>query len=165
MEMNCMTPKRRKSSKVALKEEETKIPLDLSEAFEDDTKEEFEEQPEKTQSKNQNKEELNLGDRIKQNIDKVKAKDGIIGYILRNVKSASIDLKESGKIIDYAVLSSSALEASQKLSDTFDLGDIKHILVQGNTVKLLSFSKEETKISVFMEQKVDHIRVYKDLLS
>ncbi|UCH32225.1 MAG: hypothetical protein JSV05_02215 [Candidatus Bathyarchaeota archaeon] len=148
-----------------MKEEETKIPLDLSEAFEDDTKEEFEEQPEKTQSKNQNKEELNLGDRIKQNIDKVKAKDGIIGYILRNVKSASIDLKESGKIIDYAVLSSSALEASQKLSDTFDLGDIKHILVQGNTVKLLSFSKEETKISVFMEQKVDHIRVYKDLLS
>ena len=149
-----MAPRKRKSIKVAMEEEETKIPLDFSDTFEDETKEKLEEKPEKTRSKNHSKEGSILGERIKQNIDKVKVKDGIIGYILRNAKSASIDLKDSTKIIDYAVLSSSALEASQELSDTFELGDIKHILVEGNAVKLLSFTKEETKVSVFMEKKV-----------
>jgi len=104
------------------------------------------------------------GDRIKQNIEKIKAEEGVIGYILRNAKSASIDLKDPAKIIDFAILSSSAMEVSEELSNTFKLGDVTHVLIEGNTVKLLFFSVEDNMVSVFMEKSVDHNRVYTDLL-
>ncbi len=149
-----MTPRKRKSSKTDLKEEEPEIAVDLSEELVETGQKEEE----------QEKDKFSRGAKIKQNIDKVKTKDGIIGYILRNSKSASIDLKDPTKIIDFAVLSSSALEASEELSNTFELGDVKQIVVEGNNVKLLSFTVEENKVSVFMEKNVDHNRIHKDLL-
>jgi len=163
-----MTPRKRKSSKVALKEEEKpRIAIDFTEEeLEAEIKKaEESKKAEKTEKQEQRKDKPIRDEKIKQNIDKVKLKEGIIGYILRNSKSASIDLKDPTKIIDYAVLSSSALEASEELSNTFELGDIKHVVVEGNTVKLLSFTVEENKVSVFMEKNVDHKRIYKDLLS
>jgi predicted regulator of Ras-like GTPase activity (Roadblock/LC7/MglB family) len=103
-------------------------------------------------------------ERIKRNVDKLKTREGIIGYILRNSTSASIDLKDPTRIIDYATLSSSALEASEELSNTFKLGDVKQVLVEGCDSKLLSFTAGDNKISVFMEKTVDHNRIRKDLL-
>lgn len=153
--MNFMTPRKRKSSKTFLEEEKPKIALDFAEELE-------EEKSEKKERKKENK--PNIGEKIKQNIDKINEKEGVIGYILRNEKSASINLKDPTKIIDFAVLSSSALESSEKLSSTFELGDVKYVLVEGNTVKLLSFTVEENRVSVFMEKNVDHNRIHKDLL-
>lgn len=150
-----MTPRKRKSSKTFLEEEKPKIALDFAEELE-------EEKSEKKERKKENK--PNIGEKIKQNIDKINEKEGVIGYILRNEKSASINLKDPTKIIDFAVLSSSALESSEKLSSTFELGDVKYVLVEGNTVKLLSFTVEENRVSVFMEKNVDHNRIHKDLL-
>lgn len=154
-----MTPRKRKSSKIVLKKEEEKpeIALEFSEELK---------RVEKTEKKEERKENNpNRGEKIKENIDKVKVKEGIIGYILRNSKSASIDLKDPTKIIDYAVLSSSATEASEELSNTFELGDVKYVLVEGNTVKLLSLTTGENRVSVFMEKNVDHNPIFKDLLS
>ena len=145
MEMINLSPKKRKLNKATLKEEESTIAID----FEEETKEET----------------VTKSEKLKENINEVKAKEGMIGYILRNANSASIDLKDPTRIIDYAVLSSSTLEASQELSDTFELGDVKHILVEGNTAKLFSFTVEDNKISLFMEKKVDHNRIHRDLLS
>jgi predicted regulator of Ras-like GTPase activity (Roadblock/LC7/MglB family) len=164
--MNLMTPKKRKSSKVALEEEEQpEMTLDFSEELEAQVKEAEEiAKAKKSKKKEQQKDKPIREDKIKQNINKVKAKEGIIGYILRNAKSASIDLKDPTKVIDYAVLSSSALEASDELSNTFDLGDVKSVVVEGNTVKLLSFNAEENKVSVFMDKSVNHKRIHKDLL-
>lgn len=171
-----MAPRKRKSSKVALKEEEEKpeIALDFSEELETQIKK----AQELAEAKRAEKKELKKdnapkgdkikppkGDKIKQNIDKVNTKEGVIGYILRNAKSASIDLKDSTKIIDFAVLSSSALEGGEELSNTFELGDVKYVVVEGNTTKFLSFTAEDNRVSVFMEKNVDHNRVYKDLLS
>ena len=139
-----MTPKKRKLKGTALKEEEKpEITIDFPEEESIPTM---------------------VEDGMKKNIDRIKTQDGVIGYILRNSKSASIDLKDPTKIIDYATLSSSAFEASEELSETFDMGDIKHTLVEGDRVKFLSLTDGENKVSVFMDKKVNHKRIYKDLL-
>lgn len=160
-----MAPRKPKVSKTTEEEEKPTISINLEE-LEAKIRENAEElkKAEENDKKEHKKDVSVNGERIKQNIDKVKTKEGIIGYILRNSTSASIDLKDPTKVIDYAVLSSSALEASEELSKTFKLGDVKHVLVEGNKVKLLSFTVEDNKVSVFMEKDVDHSRVHKDLL-
>jgi predicted regulator of Ras-like GTPase activity (Roadblock/LC7/MglB family) len=164
-----MAPRKPKVSKTTEEEEKPTISINLEE-LEAKIRENAEElkkaeENDRKDDKKEHKKDISAnGERIKQNIDKVKTKEGIIGYILRNSTSASIDLKDPTKIIDYAVLSSSALEASEELSKTFKLGDVKHVLVEGNNVKLLSFTVEDSKVSVFMEKDIDHSRVHKDLL-
>jgi len=162
-----MAPRKRKQSITIEEEEKPEIPIDFREQIAAKIRENAEEleKTEKPEKKEKPKEdETGLGEKIKLNIEKVKTKEGVIGYILRNTRSASIDLKDPTKVIDYAVLSSSALEASEELSNTFKLGDVKHVLIEGKDVKVLSFSTEGNKVSVFMEKTVDHNRVYKELL-
>lgn len=89
------------------------------------------------------------------NLEEIKTWNGVIGYILRNTTSAAIDLKDPTKIIDYAILSSSALDAAEELSTFFDLGKVNHIVVEGKDIKLLSLTLGENKISVFLEKDAD----------
>lgn len=158
--------KRRKSSRIDLEEDIPEIVVDLLEEpkVEKENLEETEKTPKKSY-KDRQKERVGTDERIKQKVESVKSKEGVIGYILRNSTSASIDLKDPTKIIDYAVLSSSAFEASEELSKTFELGKVKYSLIKGDTVKLLSFINGENKVSVFMENNIDHKRIYKDLSS
>jgi len=78
--------------------------------------------------------------------------DGILGYILRNNTAAIIDLTEQDKIIDYAILSYQISEYSSEISKQFNLTDIKSVLVEGKTVKVLCLSISDNQISVFMEK-------------
>ena len=160
-----MAPRKSKASKIVEQEEQPTISIDMQE-LEAKIRENAEElkKAEENDKKQLKKNVSDNEEKMKQNIDKVKTKEGVIGYILRNSTSASIDLKDPTKIIDYAILSSSVLEASEELSQTFKLGDVKHVLVEGNNVKLLSLTAEDNKVSIFMEKDVDHRRVYKDLL-
>jgi len=160
-----MAPKKLKSSRTTGEEEKPAISIDLQ-GLEAKIRENAEElrKADEAEKKKQERDDTVDGERIKQNINKIKAREGIIGYILRNSTSASIDLKDPTKIIDYAVLCSSASEASEELSETFKLGDVKHVLVEGNDAKLLYFTVEDNKVSVLMEKNVDHNRVHKDLL-
>lgn len=96
-------------------------------------------------------------------LEEIKNYDGVIGYILRNSSSASIDLKDPTKIIDYAIISSSAVDLGKELSELFDLGETKSISVEGKEIKMLSMTIDENKISVFMEKKADSERVLKRL--
>jgi len=155
--------KRRKSSRIDLEEDIPEIAVDLLEepSAEKENLEEIEKTPKIYRDRK--KERVGTDERIKQKVESVKSKEGVIGYILRNSTSASIDLKDPAKIIDYAVLSSSAFEASEELSKTFKLGEVKYSLIKGDTVKLLSFINGENKVSVFMENNIDHKRIYKDL--
>ena len=98
---------------------------------------------------------LNDDDALRRNLEEIKAEEGVIGYIMRNSASADIDIKDPAKIIDYALLSSSALDASEELATLFDLGNVKNIVIQTSNVKVLSFKVNEAKISVFMEKDVD----------
>jgi predicted regulator of Ras-like GTPase activity (Roadblock/LC7/MglB family) len=89
--------------------------------------------------------------------------EGVIGYILRNQTSALIDLEDSAKITDYALLSSLTFEASRNLSDVFDLGDIRNIFFEGKNIKILSVTTDENKVSVFMKKSADVEKVLEKL--
>lgn len=102
---------------------------------------------------------------LRAGLEEINEYEGVIGHILRNAKSASIDLKDPTKIIDYAILSSSALDASEELSELFSLGNVKNIVVEGKDVKVLSLTSGENKISVFMEKDADCKKVLKKLHS
>ena len=100
-------------------------------------------------------------DKLKASLEELKGYEGVIGYILRNSTSAAIDLKDPSKLIEYAILSSSALEAGEELSETLNLGEVKSILVEGKEVKILSFTVGENKVSIFMERNADLEKVLK----
>jgi len=110
-------------------------------------------------------EETTSMDNLRANLEEIKTYDGVVGYILRNSTSAAIDLKDPTKIIDYAILSSSAHGASEELSELFNLGEIKDIVIEGNDVKVLSLAVGENKVSVFMEKDVDSKKIHKKLHS
>ena len=92
---------------------------------------------------------------LRAKLEEIKVREGVIGYILRNSHSASIDLKDPGKIIDYAILSSSTIDAAEELSNQFDVGNIESIVVEGKNVKMLSVIIDENRISIFMEKNFD----------
>jgi len=100
---------------------------------------------------------------LRTSLEEIKTYNGVIGYILRNSTSAAIDLKDPTKIIDYAILSSSAIDAGEELSRLFDLGKIRNIVVEGKDVKVLSLTAGEDKISIFLEKNADCERILRKL--
>jgi predicted regulator of Ras-like GTPase activity (Roadblock/LC7/MglB family) len=110
-------------------------------------------------------EETGSANHVRSSLEEIKSYDGVIGYILRNSTSAAIDLKDPTKIIDYAILSSSALDSSQQLSELFNLGEIKDIIVEGKDAKVVSLIHGENKISIFMEKDADCERILRKLHS
>lgn len=100
---------------------------------------------------------------LKSDLEEIKDYEGVIGYILRNSTSAAIDLKDPTKIIDYAIISSSAFDAGKELSDLFDLDVIKSIVVEGKNLKMLCVTIDENKVSVFMDKTANHEKTLKKL--
>lgn len=100
---------------------------------------------------------------LRANLEEIKTYDGVVGYILRNSTSAAIDLKDPTKIIDYAIISSSALDAGEELSKLFDLGAVKDIVVEGKGVKVLSLTVGENRISIFLEKDADCEKILRKL--
>lgn len=101
--------------------------------------------------------------KLRKNLEEIKTHEGVIGYIFRNSKSAAIDLKDPTKIIDYAVLSSSSIETGEELSELFDLGQIKNVVVEGKEAKVLSLVDNQNRISIFTEKNLDIIKLIKKL--
>ncbi len=102
---------------------------------------------------------------LRECLDEIKTYEGVVGYILRNSTSAAIDLKDPTKIIDYAILSSSAFDASEVLVEGFGLGNVESILVEGKDAKMLSLTIEENRVSVFMEKDANSEKTLKRLLA
>lgn len=97
-------------------------------------------------------------------LEEIKGFDGVIGYILRKSTSAAIDLKDPSKIIDFAILSSSALDAGDGVAEVFSLGKVKYVSVDGGNVRVLALIANDNKICVFMEKSADCDRILKKLL-
>jgi len=106
-------------------------------------------------------EELHANLRL--NLENIRNREGVIGYILRNSKSASVDLNDPTKIIDYAILSSESFETAEIASQIFQLGSMSSIVVEGNDVKVLSLVIDDQRLSIFMDKKVDHNTISKEL--
>ncbi len=96
-------------------------------------------------------------------LEQIKSREGIVGYIIRGTTSASVDIKDPSKIIDYAALSAEAIESGECLSSMFELGKINCIILEGKNLKVLSLTRGEQELSVFMEKNVDHNTVLKEI--
>ena len=86
---------------------------------------------------------------------------GVIGYIIRNTTSATIDLKEPEKIVEYAIFSSQVLDSTREISDLFEIGDVKSILVEGKENNALCMTIDGNNISIFMEKDADNSDILK----
>jgi len=111
-------------------------------------------------AKNKSKDDIEI---MQEKLQSIKDREGIIGYILRGSNSASIDLKDPTKIIDYAALSATAFEAGQDMSVMFEIGEVDTILLEGGDTKLLSMVVNDHRLSIFMDKNVDHNKLCKDL--
>ena len=100
---------------------------------------------------------------LRSSLDRIKSRPGIIGYIVRGPTSASVDVKDPSKIIDYAALSAEAMESSDSLSESFDLGKMCSIVLEGKSAKILLLKKGDQELTVFMEKSVDHNAICKEL--
>jgi predicted regulator of Ras-like GTPase activity (Roadblock/LC7/MglB family) len=87
----------------------------------------------------------------------------VLGYILRNETSATIDIEESEKIVEYAIFSSQVLDSSQKISDEFELGDVESVVIEGEDAKALCMKIGENRINVFMKKDADCSKISKKL--
>ncbi len=92
-------------------------------------------------------------DSLRQDLEKVKELEGVIGYILRDSSIATINLEDPEKLVDYAILSSLALEVGDTLADRLELGDVRDVTLKGKDVKVISLTRDETKISVFVDKE------------
>jgi predicted regulator of Ras-like GTPase activity (Roadblock/LC7/MglB family) len=82
--------------------------------------------------------------------------EGVKGYILRNETSATIDLNEQDKIVNYAYLASQIMDSSQTITQLFPIGNLENIIVEGKNIKVLCVDKGGNKINVFMEKNTNH---------
>jgi predicted regulator of Ras-like GTPase activity (Roadblock/LC7/MglB family) len=96
-------------------------------------------------------------------LQEIKEQEGIIGYILRGSKSASIDLKDPTKIIDYAVLSSAAFDLGNNMTEALQMGEVNKIVVESEETKVFSMNINNHRLSIFMEKSVDHNKLYRNL--
>jgi len=93
---------------------------------------------------------------LAKDLSKISKREGVLGYIIRDSSTATIDLKNPEKIVEYALLTSQALESSQELSQLFRIGEFRSALIEGKDIKILCMMVGESKINVFMEKSVDH---------
>jgi len=90
-------------------------------------------------------------------------REGVLGFILRDASTATIDLKNPEKIVEYAMLTSQALESSQELSQLFNIGEFRSAIIEGKEIKALCMMVGESKINIFMEKSVDHTDLLDDV--
>jgi len=100
---------------------------------------------------------------LQEKLQEIKDQEGIIGYILRDEKSASIDLKDPKKIIEYAMLASTTFDVGQNISEDLQMGELQTILLESEETKLLSMNINDQRLSLFMEKNVNHEKIYKEI--
>ena len=102
--------------------------------------------------------------RLSASLAEIRKLKSVLGYILRSDTSAIIDLSESDKITENAILSSQIHDSCQEIQKQFNLGEMESVIVEGEKVKVLCMSRGENKISVFMEKNAPHSWIIKRIL-
>jgi predicted regulator of Ras-like GTPase activity (Roadblock/LC7/MglB family) len=96
-------------------------------------------------------------------LEEIRKLEGVNGYILRNTYSATVNLNDPSMVTEYAILSYSTFEASEKIKELFDLGEIDCIIIEGKDKKTLQLTLEENYVSIFLEKNVDETRILEKL--
>jgi predicted regulator of Ras-like GTPase activity (Roadblock/LC7/MglB family) len=100
---------------------------------------------------------------LNEKLTKIRKNKGVIGYILRNTTSATIDLKETERIVEYALFSTQVMDSSQEVSDLLRTGNVQNVLIEGKENKVLCMKIDENKISIFMEKDADDTNIQKQI--
>ncbi|XHH08653.1 MAG: hypothetical protein ACFCUE_13950 [Candidatus Bathyarchaeia archaeon] len=89
----------------------------------------------------------------------IRKTSGVTGYILKSQTSATIDLNDTNKLVDYSLLSSAVMDSTQTAEKLFGIGKVESATVEGKTVKALCLLKGENRASIFMDKTVDDVEV------
>ena len=76
---------------------------------------------------------------------------------------AELRSEKPEKLVEYAIFTSQVMESCKELSDLFNLGNLKTIFIEGNSLKVLNVIIEENKINIFMDKKVNHKKIIQKL--
>ncbi len=106
-------------------------------------------------------ETVTLFESLSSNLAEIAKREGVTGYILRNATSAVIDIKDTLKLVDYAILSSQIFDCSEEFSRMFNMGNIENVLVEGKDEKMLCFATGDCKATVLMQKNADHKGIWK----
>jgi hypothetical protein len=93
----------------------------------------------------------------------IKKTPGVTGYILKSPKSATIDLGDPNKLVEYSLLTSKIMDSSRAAGKLFGIGTVQSIIVEGKAVKALFIIRGENRVSLFMEKNVDCAEVLKKI--
>ena len=96
---------------------------------------------------------------------KIRKNENILGYILRGESQATVDLVEPTKIIEYAMMASQAIESSEIMADSFNLGKIENVIVEGKNAKMLCITLGQNKLTIFMEKTANPTWMLETVLS
>lgn len=102
---------------------------------------------------------------LRASLKKIRKFSGVIGYILKDSSSATIDIEDPEKTVEYALLASQAFDSSEKFSELFDLGTIENTLIECRDLKVLCAAFSESTISIFMEKDADHAEILRKISS
>jgi predicted regulator of Ras-like GTPase activity (Roadblock/LC7/MglB family) len=87
----------------------------------------------------------------------IRKNEDVLGYILMGELRATVDITDPEKIVEYAMLSSQGFESSEAVAESFSLGEIKSIIIEGKNVKAVCVNLGcNNKLSVFMRKDADH---------
>jgi len=89
-------------------------------------------------------------------IQEIRKRTDVVGYILKGDSKATVDLNDSAKIIEFAMLSSQTFEAAKTIASTFRISDTENILIEGKNLNMLCLNLGPNNISIFMEKGTDH---------
>ena len=81
---------------------------------------------------------------------------GIMGYIFRNETGATIDINETSKIIDYAMLSTELISCIEVVEQQFEAGSVECVVAKGKDAKVLCLSNDIYKITLFINNSTEH---------
>ena len=85
--------------------------------------------------------------------------EGVLGYILKNDSTATINLKDSQKTVEYALLTSQAFDAIKEFSNLFSLGKLESATIECATLKVVLVKIGEYTLNVFMGKTVEPQKV------
>ncbi len=105
-------------------------------------------------------EDENIFAELRSSLAEITAIQGVKGYILRNSTTAVIDLHNTEKLVEYALLLSETIDCIQHVSRLFSL-NLTNAVLEGKDTKMLFMVKGGNNLSIFMEKNVDQADIFR----
>ena len=96
---------------------------------------------------------------LRNRLVEISQQECVTGYILRNGTSAAINLKDPSNLMGLALLCSYAVDTGHEFSETFNLGQIENIFLEGKNAKVLCVAVDKCVVNVFMEKTADDSQI------